>query len=49
MKGNNNTKLIYERKYDCKLYENARMKHDDGSHRCMREEDKKIEALHKMI
>ena len=25
-------------------YENARMKHDDGSHGCMREEDKNIEV-----
>ena len=29
-------------------YENARMKHDDGSHRCMREENKKREVAMKL-
>ena len=28
---------------------NAWMKHDDGSHGCMREEDKKIEVLHNKL
>ena len=43
MKENNNVRLIYERKY-----ENARMDHDDGSHGCMREEDKKREVAMKL-
>ena len=29
-------------------YENARMKHDDGSHGCNREEDKKREVAMKL-
>ena len=38
-----------ETNMDLNKYENAMMHHDDGSHGCMREEDKKIEALHKNI
>ena len=34
---------------DIGYYENARMKYDDGSHGCMREEYKKIEVLHKKL
>ena len=41
--------LIYESKHRLSWYENARMKHDDGSHGCMREEDKKIGVLHKKL
>ena len=47
MKGNNNARLIYESKYGSKIILNTRMDHDDGSHGCMREEDRKIEDLHK--
>ena len=46
MTRNNNARLIYERKYE---YENAMMKHDDGSHGWMREEEKKIEVLQKKL
>ena len=49
MKGNNNARLIYEIKYGSKLYENARMDHDDGSQGCKREKDKKTKVLHKNL
>ena len=34
---------------DLSQYENAMMDHDDGRHRCMREEGEKIEFLHKKL
>ena len=48
-KCNNNAILIYENKYGSKLICNAGMKPHDGSHGCMREEDKTIEVLHKKL
>ena len=48
MKGYNNARSNLW-KQDLIYYENERMDHDGGSHGCMREEDKKIEVLHKNI